>query len=89
LRLSLLKGLFNWFPDLDFKTILYNTVLEYSLETNQVYVTYQEVDNIERIIEDWELDSNKSRELYSLAIRMLMTIEDNTDRQKKIIPFYQ
>jgi len=87
LRLSLLKGLFNWFPDLDFKTTLYKIVLEYALETNQVYITQQEVNNIESIIEDWHLDPIKRREFYSIAIKMLLNVEDNEKRQAKLFHF--
>jgi len=73
LRLSLLKGIFNCYADTSHKVDLYMMVLQYATQTNQVYLISSELDNIEKVIQEWELPNDKKIELYLLAINILIS----------------
>jgi len=71
LRLSILKGIHYCYSETNIRGDIYLKVLQFALETNQDYLVIPELDNIEKIIQDWDL--TKKRELYQIAIRMIST----------------
>jgi len=67
LRLSLLKGIYNWFPDREFcRTVLYQKVLEYALETDHSSVVVTELDHLENTVNNWNFTPEKKKENYML-----------------------
>jgi len=71
LRLSILKGIYNCYSETNICGDIYLKVLQFALETNQDYLVIPELDNIEKIIQDWNLTNVRKRELYQIAVRMI------------------
>jgi len=72
LRLSLLKGIYNWFPEREFcKTNLYQKILEYALETDHSSVVVTELDYVENTVTDWNFPPEKKENYLLLRLNYI------------------
>jgi hypothetical protein len=86
LRLSLLKGIYNWFPDINYsKNELYHKVFFYALQTKLCNIVIPELENIEKVVDDFNFTTEKKREIFALSIKIYLEAKSQSDYHQNII----